>query len=395
MIFAHAPLGYLTAYATRRWWQGSTLSRRQQRWLYTIAGLGGIFPDIDLLYFYFVNATVNHRQFWTHAALPYLPVLCLGVIVMRSRSVKLRWLGIICSVFSLGVYSHLLADSLVGRLIWLYPLATSLYGLSSWERYAHSVFFSYSLTTNYSAEAIVFILAGYTFIRRKIWYVVIATLMMIPVIAALLWFDNHTYKTDSVFAYNDNDRDGIVNIQDSDIDGDGYNNSVDNDADNDGISNQLELDPQRDMALGSYYDFTQGAFIQIPLRIGLVNDQVLVERLYTNSGMPFAAELTEDFKRNPSGYQFSPKDYRFADDIHNWQTWFQHQRRWFSPESLLQAQPYDIIFFQSGHVALFYPEIDGMNVIDVSAQQPFTSIVSLSEVEAREGKIVGVGQLIQ
>lgn len=375
MIFAHAPLGYLTAYVTRQ--------RRPIQ--LAVAALGGIFPDIDLFYYYLFDASLNHRQFLTHSALPYLSIMVLGVAFVKMRSQRVKYIGIILVAFAVGACSHLLADSLTGRLVWLFPLSTTLYGLSSIAWYVNSAWFSYGLTINYTAELLVFILTGYTVLKKKLWYIIVSSMIVVPVVMGLLWLDEHTYKTDSVFAYNDNDGDGLMNAQDSDMDGDDIMNSLDQPGD---ITAELSK------MIGSYYDFTNGSFIQIPLRIGFVNDHILIERMYTNIGISFAPELAADYEHNSSGYASTPKDYRFVSNVRNWQTWLQHTQRWTSATTLLTANPYDIIFFQSGHVALYYPEIDGASVIDVSPAEPFTRIVSLAEVAAREGDVVGVGKVL-
>lgn len=394
MIFAHAPLGYLTAYATRRWWNQPLRTRSQRVLIYAIATVGGMFPDIDLVYFYFFNASLSHRQLLTHSLLPYAIIMLLGFILVQLRFQRWRWLGRLLIAFTLGVYSHFLADAWVGRLIVFYPFSTELFGLSSWSWYANSIFLRYSLTTNYTAELLLFIVAGYTLVKKKLWYIVTAIILIVGGVLGLVWLDQHTYKTNGVFAYDDTDGDGLINAQDIDLDGDNIVNVDDSDADNDGVSNLMELDQQHKVALGSYYDFTKGAFIQIPLRIGLVNDHVLIERLYMNVGIPLPAALVADYEINPTGYTSTPKDYQFVGNVQNWTTWFQHHNQWLSPQLITQAQPYDVIFFQSGHVALFYPELDQASVIEVSAQQPFTSIVPLQEVVAREGEVVGIGRIL-
>ncbi len=372
MIFAHAPLGYLTARSIKQWWNS------HPAWLYFIGALGGIFPDIDLFYFYVFNATQNHRQFPTHSVLPYLILFCISLFLRK------KCIGKIGLVFTVGAFSHLMADSLMGRLVWLYPFSLQLYGLSSIPGYANSIMFSYGLTTNYTAELIVFIITGYTVFKKKLWYVMVSGIIFVPAVFGLIWLDQHTYKTDSVFAYDDSDHDGLTNAQDDDIDGDGRINSFDQSGDVD--AEWLKL-------INAYYDFTNGGFIQIPLRMGFVNDHILIERLYTNIGIPFAPELAVDYERSPSGYESTPKDYRFVSNVHNWQTWLKHTQRWLPAEALAQARPYDIIFFQSGHVALFYSENGQAKVIDVSPQQRFTAIVALQEVVAREGEIVCIGRL--
>ncbi|MFA5995736.1 MAG: metal-dependent hydrolase [Patescibacteria group bacterium] len=430
MLFAHAPLGFLTVRATRRWWSKFNLSKRQQRGLYIAGGLGGIFPDIDLFYFYLVNASVNHRQLWTHGILPYLLVLLIGFILVSLSSKRPtsppsplsskergdnqiallpfpwlgervgdrgRYLGLCLLMFVIGVYTHLFADCITGRIVLLYPFSNLLYGFNSWSWYEHSILASYSLTTNYTVELLVFIILGYLFVKRsttKIIYIIVSIILFVSVTSGLIWLDKHTYKTNGIFVYSDIDNDGILNVQDLDIDGDGINNSNDNNADNNNINNREQLNNELPKILGSLYDYSNGGFIQIPLRLGLVNDLVLIERAYTNIGMSFSSEMGEDFKNNPSGYISNPKDYRFTDNPQNWQTWLQHQQKLLPATILTQAQPFDIIFFQSGHVALYYPWNNQPAVIEINKKQPFTSVVSLNEVIKQEGQVSAFGKIL-
>jgi hypothetical protein len=47
MIFAHAPASFLLTYALKKYWQ-KALKRKEIIYLYILAIVGGIFPDVDL-----------------------------------------------------------------------------------------------------------------------------------------------------------------------------------------------------------------------------------------------------------------------------------------------------------------------------------------------------------
>ena len=87
MILAHGPLGYLLG--TLLVWREhakhgvNSLTQRQKRLLLWTAFFGGIFPDLDLLYYYpFDHQGGSHREYFTHS--PYATLVfsaALGCIL--------------------------------------------------------------------------------------------------------------------------------------------------------------------------------------------------------------------------------------------------------------------------------------------------------------------------
>ena len=84
MLIAHLPSGYiLSSYML------SPLRRTPVRpvWLLIAGTLGGIFPDFDMLYFFFVDhGMVHHHRYATHW--PLLWLRCPQLQPVRSRSVS-------------------------------------------------------------------------------------------------------------------------------------------------------------------------------------------------------------------------------------------------------------------------------------------------------------------
>ncbi|MGB0799584.1 MAG: metal-dependent hydrolase, partial [Planktomarina sp.] len=100
----HLPAGYL---ALRKWAVGTTLA----------AGLvGSIAPDLDILWFYFVdNRATHHHEYITHRPLVWLIICVLAFANIRNR------LGKIALAFGLGGLLHMMLDTIAGSITWGWP----------------------------------------------------------------------------------------------------------------------------------------------------------------------------------------------------------------------------------------------------------------------------------
>ena len=80
-----------------------------------MALLAGVLPDFDI---YFKPLIQHHT--YTHSAIILLPIC--AVLVIRFKGLGLA--------FSAGILSHLVADSIVGKIPPLYPLSDFQFGIS-------------------------------------------------------------------------------------------------------------------------------------------------------------------------------------------------------------------------------------------------------------------------
>lgn len=119
MFIAHLPAGYLVARVciARRPIEISHIR------LLVLAGMvGGIFPDIDLIFAALSDGPrIHHHRYW-----PHLPAIWLGLGLLAYSLLRLArargtryWPA--TGIFLLGVASHLVLDSLVGGIWWLWP----------------------------------------------------------------------------------------------------------------------------------------------------------------------------------------------------------------------------------------------------------------------------------
>ena len=102
MFIAHLPAGYLAA------------RMAGNRALFWGILLGSILPDVDLLWFLFVDGgQVHHHTYLTHRPAIWASLLLLGA-VLRSKGL----LGI-----GLGSLLHMFLDSVTGAIAWAWPVS--------------------------------------------------------------------------------------------------------------------------------------------------------------------------------------------------------------------------------------------------------------------------------
>lgn len=118
MLTAHLPSGYLLARTAER-------GRRPVPGLLTAALVGAVLPDLDLVWFHFVDhASVHHHRYW-----PHIPLVWLGIALV---TLSVLWRGpfrATALVFFAAIFLHLVLDTLAGGILWLWPFDTSLLSL--------------------------------------------------------------------------------------------------------------------------------------------------------------------------------------------------------------------------------------------------------------------------
>jgi inner membrane protein len=90
--------------------------------------IASVLPDLDLLYFFLVDQRQhNHHSYW-----PHIPAIWIGLFVLSFAVIKLlrksRWLPYLF-IFYFNILLHLLLDTLVGGIAWLYPFDAGLISL--------------------------------------------------------------------------------------------------------------------------------------------------------------------------------------------------------------------------------------------------------------------------
>ena len=109
MITAHAPSGYVLARAFG--WSGLA---------FMAALIGATFPDLDLIWFYFIDdRAFHHHRYWVHA--PGFALACSAILLAITR------LHPVAVAFAAGWALQILLDAPVGELMWFWPITDHLF----------------------------------------------------------------------------------------------------------------------------------------------------------------------------------------------------------------------------------------------------------------------------
>lgn len=120
MFIGHLPAGYLlTRYLIKR----NPLASNSQVLL--IVGLiASVLPDLDLLYFYLIDNRQNlHHGYWPHLPIVWLGLTAISFAAARRPGSARRHLPLL-RVLYLNIFLHLVLDTLVGHIHWLYPFSS-------------------------------------------------------------------------------------------------------------------------------------------------------------------------------------------------------------------------------------------------------------------------------
>ena len=123
MLIAHAPTGLLIAALLIRMKPCDT---SWKHW-YVTGAVMGVLPDLDMLWFYFVD----HKQFHHHVYLPHWPVVWLGISVLSLCVYGLKrskWAAYAVLLGLVGM-SHMVLDGVVGDIGWFKPWCDTLYSM--------------------------------------------------------------------------------------------------------------------------------------------------------------------------------------------------------------------------------------------------------------------------
>ena len=120
MFIAHLPAGYLITRA---------LQNKFNNHKYLWAGLlGSVFPDLDLFYFYLISKRqISHHDYWSHIPFLWLCFMLLTFLVIKILK-KDNWQFPIL-LFFVGIFSHMILDSIAAPIHWFYPFSQKAFQL--------------------------------------------------------------------------------------------------------------------------------------------------------------------------------------------------------------------------------------------------------------------------
>ena len=158
MLSAHLPSGYLLGKAFAK--------NRQGRFILLAALIGAVIPDIDMLYFHFVDfGRTHHHMFITHWPFAWL-ALCTPVILL-THFIKRPQARNVALAFLTAVMLHMLLDSIAAPLFWLMPFALGRVELVTVPaQYSHWII-SYILHWTFALELLIWLAAIIMFWRAR------------------------------------------------------------------------------------------------------------------------------------------------------------------------------------------------------------------------------------
>jgi hypothetical protein len=172
MLIGHlAPVGPIAAAVERRWRPEWPRWTRKLPWAATLTGC--VLPDLDVIANTLFNGVLHHLYYFPHSIFPYLPVLVLGILLLRRQRTRLAGLTVLA--FVLGALSHLLLDVISHGTVLFYPLWNGLVGWT-FPRLDEHILVSYFHSPNFWLEPLVILAAAiwwfrrYAFAWKKAWF---------------------------------------------------------------------------------------------------------------------------------------------------------------------------------------------------------------------------------
>jgi inner membrane protein len=164
VFIAHLPAGYL---ATRLILARQPAPPPLRRRLLALGMAASVLPDLDLLWFYFVD----HRRQVHHAYLPHLPLawtalFCAAAVVMwMLRARRTAWLAML--VFAANIMLHLVLDTIAGGIRWLWPFSNAEFAMSHVEARHHVWYLNFVLHWTFALELAILAIALWTMWRNN------------------------------------------------------------------------------------------------------------------------------------------------------------------------------------------------------------------------------------
>lgn len=115
MLTAHLPSGYVAARAFAP----------RLVWAMPVALVAAVLPDVDLIWFYFIDERAfHHHKYWVHVPFFWL-VIALATWPLAKRAKKMGLFAVFFGVIAL----HMFLDTLTGGIAWAMPFSDRLFHL--------------------------------------------------------------------------------------------------------------------------------------------------------------------------------------------------------------------------------------------------------------------------
>lgn len=129
--------------------------------MFAAAIVGAVLPDVDLLFFYFVDdRAIHHHRYWMHV--PFFWAVIASVTLPVVWTSRLRPVAV---AFFAAILMHLLLDSIGGGIMWLAPFNTELVELVTVPPTQSHWVLSFVLHWTFLFEVLIWILAAYLYLK--------------------------------------------------------------------------------------------------------------------------------------------------------------------------------------------------------------------------------------
>jgi inner membrane protein len=164
MFIGHLPAGYLAA--RYLWCRCEALRGVEWKYIVAAALLGSVFPDLDWFYFYFVDHRRHHHHtYWTH--LPIFWVLAVPIALLSLRATRTPRAFALAAIFGGSAFVHLLLDSIVGQIWWLYPWVDQPFSLFVVDAIYRPWWLNFILHWSFLLEVALLGAATYVYVRGR------------------------------------------------------------------------------------------------------------------------------------------------------------------------------------------------------------------------------------
>ena len=152
MLTAHLPSGYCLAKLSG--WRGP---------VFMAAIVGAVLPDVDLLFFYFVDdRAFHHHRYWVHVPFFWMVVAGLALPILWKTHIRS-----VAVAFFAAVQMHMVLDSIGGGIMWFAPLNTELLTLVTVEPTHSHWILSFLLHWTFVLELLIWIGAIHLFFKGR------------------------------------------------------------------------------------------------------------------------------------------------------------------------------------------------------------------------------------
>ena len=161
MFIAHAPFGYVISVAVM-----NRVRSTPTKLLIVACMLGALAPDFDLAYLHLIeHGRTHHHRYFTHWPIIWISLtfICAIAYINAKRSGP----ALVGLMFSIGGFSHMILDSLVGDIWWFAPFLDLPFSFAHVPALYHPWWLNFVLHWSFVVELLICAWAFQVYRRRS------------------------------------------------------------------------------------------------------------------------------------------------------------------------------------------------------------------------------------